>query len=435
MRAYSLAIHPVTPTILLLGRDDGVYRSTDGGANWIQTNLALRTVQVSFAPGDPSRIYAAGDRFSISVDGGNTWKTKDLPGCTDEFNGFGISPDGKHLLLSADGQGMLRSDDSSATWRNQPVRTVLNGPNLNTLRAFGDGRVVAYGYPEAYETRNFQGWSFFMRGPSPLREVRQLEIHPLNQKLVFASASDKLARSTDGGIKWTAVRIPFEYYNGFALDPQDTNRLYIFQGVHVSTTTDGGASWTPLTRVPTQGLRFLIVHPTNARIIYAGTSKPNRGGLYRSTDGGRSWQSWSAGIKGDAVVQLVINPASSSVMYLLEEKFDPPISRGRQILTGKPKIYKTVNGGATWELKEQGPSSDLWPATLELDPLNPDKVYAGGYGVYFSENGGESWSGLARSGLPSDGTRFDDLLFSPINNRMLIGVSDAWGVFTYLMNP
>lgn len=431
-KAYSLAINPGDNSILYLGRDDGLYRSTDAGVAWARTSLRRKTIQVSSHTQTPSMIYAAGDGLSVSTDGGNTWKLKNPPGCYDQFTGFGSTPDGKHMLMSGEGQGMLRSDDSGASWKYLPIHTYIDSITMDHLRSFADGRVIAFGYPEVYETKNLgKSWNLFIRSEIQLHYIDDIEIHPRDQDLVYASG-DHLAKSTDGGKTWTTVR-PLFSANSISLDPQDPKRIYALHGNKLLSSTDAGATWILLSSVPSQGARFLVVHPTNPRMLYVGARMDNRGGLFRSTDGGRSWQSRSAGIKGDAVMQLLIDPQNHSVLYLLEEKFSPPIQKPAGALSEQPMIYKSTNGGATWELKSQGLPSDAWVLTIELDPLNPERIYAGGSGVYVSEDGGQTWNAFDLTGWPSTGTDIRDLLFSQ-DNHVLLGATVQWGMLTYRLN-
>jgi len=182
-------------------------------------------------------------------------------------------------------------------------------------------------------------------------------------------------------------------------------------------TTDGGASWVPITegKVPVASTGSIAVADSNPRIIYVGTgsdgvrSNVSTGrGVYKTTDGGETWA--FAGLYNAGQIGAVrIHPANPDIVWVsaMGDAFKPNAERG---------IFKTVDGGKTWK-KTLFISDKAGAMDVELQPGNPDVVYAwmsylerkpwtiisgsreGGF--YKSTNGGESFNKVT-NGLPGE---------------------------------
>ena len=168
--------------------------------------------------------------------------------------------------------------------------------------------------------------------------------------------------------------------------------------------TDGGHTWKtadtgliyPASPTDTEDLRVdaLALDPRSPNVLYAGTGL----GVFKTTDGARTWKLASAGIKfGRAglahrmyegfIGDLAIDPVHTSTVYA----------------NGRGDIWKTTNGGATW--KRVLPDS----RGLAIDPRRPETVYAEGASsgyrtpIVKSVDGGSHWRVTGSSGLPDDG--------------------------------
>ncbi len=182
-------------------------------------------------------------------------------------------------------------------------------------------------------------------------------------------------------------------------------------------TTDNGATWVPLTdgKVPLGSTGDVAVALSDARVIYLGTgsdgvrSNVSTGrGVYKSTDGGESWQ--FAGLRDVGQIGAVrIHPTNPDIVWVAAngDIFKPTPDRG---------VYKTTDGGKTWR-KTLFMNDSTGAMDVELQPGNPDVVYAwmnrierkpwtiisgsreGGF--YKSTDGGETWK-TVRAGLPTE---------------------------------
>ncbi len=175
--------------------------------------------------------------------------------------------------------------------------------------------------------------------------------------------------------------------NVIAFHPKSQNTIYIgAPSGGFWRTTDNGSSWETTTdRMPTLGVSAIVVDPLDPNIIYMGTGDRDAGdapgmGVYKSYDGGTTWEPKSNGMGEITVNMMLIHPNYPEVVFAATEN----------------GIYKTIDGGETWELKTSGTSK-----SLKFKPSNPDFIYAiKGNSFYRSIDNGESWTKVS-SGLTS----------------------------------
>src|SRR5262249_61453781 len=122
--------------------------------------------------------------------------------------------------------------------------------------------------------------------------------------------TDRVGKSVEGGASWTAVRGPLPFMESLAIDPVDSNRLFlgtgrvqfppIFVSATVQRTTDAGATWAT-TDLPVGHVQALAVDPTDHLTVYAGTDS----GVWKSVDGGATFPQVGSGIPlGQPVIGL-----------------------------------------------------------------------------------------------------------------------------------
>src|SRR5262249_10770840 len=156
-------------------------------------------------------------------------------------------------------------------------------------------------------------------------------------------------------------------------------------------TTDGGTSWNDASSgLPGSNDSFvstLAIDPRTPSTVYAGTFG---GEVFKTTNGGMSWGQGSAGLPGALVRDFAIGPAHPSIVYA----------------ASSGAIFKTTNGGTSWSDTSNGlPNSSVFVsgsslAALVIDPHHPNTVYAGllDEGVFKTTNGGTRWD-AASEGL------------------------------------
>jgi photosystem II stability/assembly factor-like uncharacterized protein len=202
----------------------------------------------------------------------------------------------------------------------------------------------------------------------------------LGDKAVFPS-SDEI---------WQSFPIYGGEMTSIAMDPIDPQTVYVgTRDAGVFKTTDGGLSWQPsrtgLTFYP---IRSLQVDPQNPDILYAGTDFD---GVWKSTDGGGTWFKSSNGLDESLVVfRLAIDPQNSNTIYA-------GLGGGVGLTIGH--VYKSEDAGGTWEVKDNGipryGGGTYINAVFSfaIDPDDPSLLYAGTNfdGAFHSSNGGDLW--------------------------------------------
>ncbi len=218
-------------------------------------------------------------------------------------------------------------------------------------------------------------------------------------------------------MKWRLIG-PFRGGRAVAVAgvPQHPARFY-FGSVDggVWKTPDAGRTWQPLwTHEPVASIGALAVAPSDPKVIYAGTGEADirsdlsiGGGVYKSTDAGRTW-SYTGLRETRQISKIVVDPANPDIVLVaaLGHAYAPNPERG---------VFRSTDGGRTWK-KTLFTDSSTGAIDLCLDPTNPQVVYAAMYnahrvpwstyppaegrgsGIYKSMDGGVTWKRLIRSG-------------------------------------
>ena len=176
----------------------------------------------------------------------------------------------------------------------------------------------------------------------------------------------------------------------------------VIQGDGVYRTTDGGRTWTHLGLERTMTIGRIRVHPANADIVYVAALGDPYGpnaerGVFKSTDGGKTWNKVLFRSEKAGAVDLSMDAKDPDVLYAgFWEVFRTPHS----LSSGGPDsgLFKTTDGGKTWtELtKNPGLPAPLWGKIgVSVSPVDPNRVYAiveaAEGGVFLSDDAGASW--------------------------------------------
>ncbi|MDQ7054355.1 MAG: FlgD immunoglobulin-like domain containing protein [candidate division KSB1 bacterium] len=258
-------------------------------------------------------------------------------------------------------------------------------------------------------------------------EIQAVAVAPSDPDVLYAAdMAGHLYKSTDAGQSWQSLTPVAVAVRALAIDPHNPNHVYIGADIFgVMRTLDGGANWEKYeTGLDDDPFVYAIaIHPQNPDIVYAGTFKSKgRGGVYRSADGGRTWQPARRGLRDANVLSLAMDPRRPNILYAGMYKGRHALYRsndggqtwkpidegiGRQDVfavvvhpqkssviyaaTGGAGMFKSENGGASWRPVNRG-LINLDVRALILDPGNPDVLYAGGaLGIYKTLDGGRQW--------------------------------------------
>ena len=339
-RVVAVAGHPADPMVFYFGAcSGGVWKSDDGGTYWENISdgffkiAAVGAIAVSHS--DPNVIYVGtgescirgnvshGDGVYKSTDGGKTWRNVGLQD-TRHIARIRIDPrDPEVVSVAALGhafgenrqRGVFRSKDGGETWENVLFRSRKAG-------------------------------------------VADLSLDPNNPRIAYTTV-------------WEAVRKPWNFSSG---GPDS--------GIFKS--TDGGETWTELTRSPDlpsglMGRVGVTVSPKRERVWALVEANYEEAGLYRSDDGGSSWECVNKERK------LVQRP------WYYSHVFSDPLD-GETVYVLNLSAWKSTDGGRTFDEMPMphGDHHDLW-----IDPANTRRMIEGNDGgACVTFNGGDTWSSL-----------------------------------------
>jgi photosystem II stability/assembly factor-like uncharacterized protein len=297
-------------------------------------------------------------------------------------NDLAFQPGSSQVLYAAVDGGVYKSRDAGASWastgsgldaRSATLSVAVDPVRPQTVYAAQSGGIF----------RSIEGgqvWSL-----TKVRSAYQVAVHPRSSGAVFAATVTGLYRTADGGATWSRLTqgLPKSYSATLiAFDPLSERRLYAWVQTQfdapvgkIYRSTDGGASWQALRRGPQANQRIFAfaVDPLHRGTLYAGTNLA----LYKSVDDGISWQ--PAGVPG-FIATLKIDPRLGTVYA--------------GTLTG---LFRSEDGGAVWRRLFQGLEGSS-VAALAFSPSSAQTLYAGlntlqeRGGVFKSVNGGVTWT-------------------------------------------
>ena len=320
--ANLIAVAPNTPDTIYAATSDGIYRSTNAGATWTKTP-ATGLSNASFAtalavdPANSSVVYVS--IFSglfKSTDGGNNWTAVNTtPLNFSSVTTIVFDPVTPSTMYVGAGNGVFKSTNSGASWIAQNNFSVAGTPNIRTLA-----------------------------------------IDPTAPLTIYAGTNNNgVFKSTNGGGVWTAMNNGMggpspTNINFIVIDPANPATIYTGHGFSggMNKSTDGAASWTPLTTDVPQGAVNAMAASSSA--VYASVGNT---GVIKSTNGGANWASANAGLWSTFVRTLVVRPQDSSVVYAgTGSGFFTDAFVTKLNAAGSGLLFSTLLGGSneeTWE--------------------------------------------------------------------------------------
>jgi len=297
----------------------------------------------------------------------------------------------------------------------------------------------------------------------PTQSIGAIAVAPSDPNIVYVASGEGLQRpdlsvgdgiykSTDAGKSWTHLpglrdgqQIP-----ALAVDPRDPNRLFAAVLGHpygpnaergIFRSTDGGQSWQKvLYKDENTGGSDIEMDPSNPDVLYAGLWQARQGpwedansyggsggGLFKSTDGGQTWRQLTQGLPADLVqVNVAIAPSLPSRLYA---SFSTTKPSGYQSGKGLG-FYRSDDAGEHWYqvTSDERPAMKIGGGDLSIprvDPKNPDVVYSTSIVTVRSEDGGKTWTSLR--GAPG-GDDYQNIWINPNNPDIILLVSDQGAV-------
>jgi len=421
-----------------VGYFDGVFKSINGGGNWVRTNdAALANMYSSFGwwfgrividPADPDVVYGIGLDLYKTINGGNSWTNISGPVHVDQHDLVAHPLNPNFVVLGNDG-GVYLSNNAGATWTfldNLPITqfytcevdeqhpgrfyggTQDNGTNRTFAAGLGDWESI------------YWGDGFYVL------------VDPVNNNYVYAEYQyGNFARSTNGGQSFsTAMNGIYtadrkNWNTPFVFDPNDPSILY-YGANRLYKTINRAVSWQPVSPDLTNGpgnynqvygtITTIAVAPSNSQFIYVGTDDGN---AWKTVNGGTNWINVSNGLPDRWITRVAVDPVDENIVYLTLS--------GYKYDSYQPHVFRSVNAGSTWnDISGNLPEAPVNDIIVDMD-LDSTLYVATDFGVFVSRDLGQYWQMLG-----------DDLPNVPVvdldyhhDTRMLVAATYGRSMYSF----
>jgi photosystem II stability/assembly factor-like uncharacterized protein len=458
-----VVIHPTDPDTVYvatggglngLGGNRGVWKSTDGGANWANTTSpAITGAQFSgnysdllMHPTDPQTLYCAVGAYNghlkngvyMTSNGATSWAVSGNHPTGASLGRISIaicrnnplvlysiiSDPSSHALLK-----MMKTVDGGTTWTE-----VVGVPNFMGGQGWYDQCIAVD--PSNPDVVYVGGQA----GPNGIQKTENggtswvgitfdsgFDGPHVDHHAMAFDANDKLLETNDGGVwrlddpalatmNWTSINgnLQITQFIGIAMDPNNVELAYGGSQDNGTKMFTGFLGWTAI-RGGDGG--HVEVDPTNGLTIYHTFQYPRTSGTWeRSDDGGASWQPKQNGINtadpGNFYVPLILDPSNPT-----------------RLLTGTSRLYETVDKAENW-VAISAPATNGWGAANAIDAIglsatDVNVIYACAAGaIYRTDNHGATWS-LRNGGTSGD--HFHDIFIDPTDHDIAYVVRDRFG--------
>ena len=292
--------------------------------------------------------------------------------------------------------------------------------------------------PKHYlEELSVSGLKFRTVGPALTSgRISDFAVHPERRSTYYvAVSSGGVWKTQNAGTTFSPI---FDGEGSYSigcitLDPSNPNTVWVGTGENnnqrsvaygdgVYKSEDGGNSWKNMGLKNSEHIGKIIVDPRDSKVVYVAAIGPlwsagGERGVYKTTDGGQTWEAVLTIDEHTGVTDLVMDPRNPDVLYAAA------FQRRRHVFTyvgGGPgsTIYKTTDGGASWDKAAKGlPGGDLGRIGLAISPADPEVIYAiveaqqdkGGF--YRSTNRGASWE--RRGSYHTRGNYYSEIVAHP----------------------
>ncbi|TJY37050.1 sialidase family protein [Pontimicrobium aquaticum] len=301
---------------------------------------------------------------------------------------------------------------------------------------------------QALDKINIDGLKWRNVGPALTSgRISDIAVNPNNiSEYYVASASGGVWKTTNSGLTYNPI---FDNEGSYSIgcvtmDPNNSNVIWVGTGENnnqrsvsygdgIYKSIDGGQSWQHMGLKMSEHIGKIIVHPENSDIIFVAAigplwSKGGDRGLYKSVDGGKNWKAVLIIDEHTGVNDVVMDPRNPDVLYA------STLQRRRHVYTyvgGGPEsgMHKSTDGGETWTKIHKGlPNEELGRIGLSISSANPEIIYAiveaanGRGGFYRSTNRGASWE--RRGNYVTSGNYYQEIFADPVDENTVYAMNN-----------
>jgi len=418
---FCLTIDPNDPDIVWTGtqgargvsKSRGIYKSTDGGETWVKKDNGVQEMdEITF------RSFAIHPQNSSIV----------LTG-TEITTGF------RGIMFDKTKGKIYKTEDGGDNWRcvwegNSLVRVILfdyTNPNMVYASTGIFDREPFKGAGEGIlkSTDGGETWHQINNGLTTLN-LGFLEMHPRNPEILFAAGGANaltlqggdrgVYRTKDGGQHWEKVLTDDNTlsFNVVVFSPSHPDVVYAGSEAAFYRSDNGGDTWHRFNKPEENcygppGIRAgspigAVVDSDDPMTIFVNNYD---GGVFKSTDGGKTWVGWSEGYTGAEVFDIAVVPDNPAAVYTI----------------GKNGAFRSFNSGEDWTGLNFVPIDHTLWLTIALNPTNPQEVLISDQDsgvIHKSADGGNRWRNVYRNPIfdyqdPATFHGFSTIAYAPSN--------------------
>jgi photosystem II stability/assembly factor-like uncharacterized protein len=432
---------PATVYAAIEGPDGGVYRSTDAGATWTRRSTIAASSnyygQIRCDPNDPQRVVIMQVAFSVSTDGGATFRVEPMRGVHVDHHALWVNPaNSEHMILGNDG-GVYQSYDRGANWRfhgqfagtqfysvavdmREPFYFVYGGAQDNNALGGPSATLHSDGIvnDDWFVTAGGDGLSAAVEPGDPSVVYAESQYGALVRFNPFTGQRRRIVPTAPAGVTYR-----WNWNAPIRISPTDGTTLY-FGSQFVFRSKDRGATWETISpdlttqividpefRMSDYGtLRWIDASARKAGWLAAGSDD---GLIHVSEDDGKTWRKVTAlpGVpEGAQILRVMFSPHDDRTLMAVASAHESDDRR--------PYVFISTDLGVTWRSVVGNLPQNSPVMSFVADPVNARLWFAGTQsGVYVTTNAGGSWQSL-RGNMPT--VAIHDMVIHPRTHDLVV---------------